>query len=65
VLERFYNEVLYSQLVLVYGVWQRDQHIDPAAPGQVRNLLAQRVEDREDLLRTLIGELATHSRDFH
>jgi error-prone DNA polymerase len=65
VLERFYNEVLYSQLVLVYGVWQRDQHIEPTAPGQVRNLLAQRVEDRGDLLQALIGELTTHSRDFH
>lgn len=65
VLERFYNAVLYSQLVLVYGVWQRDQHIDPAAPGQVRNLLAQRVEDRGDLLQTLIGDLQIHSRDFH
>lgn len=65
VLERFYNAVLYSQLLLVYGVWQRDQHIDPAAPGQVRHLLAQRVEDREDLLQALIGELTTHSRDFH
>jgi error-prone DNA polymerase len=65
VLERFYKAVLYSQLMLVYGTWQRDQHIDPRAAGQVRNLLAQRVEDRSDLLAELIGPLETSSRDFH
>jgi error-prone DNA polymerase len=65
VLERFYKAVLYSQLMLVYGTWQRDQHIDPRAAGQVRNLLAQRVEDQSALLSTLIGPLATASRDFH
>ena len=51
--------------MLVYGTWQRDQHIDPRAAGQVRNLLAQRVEDRSDLLAELIGPLETSSRDFH
>jgi error-prone DNA polymerase len=65
VLQRFYNAVLYAQLMLVYGTWQRDTRIDPAAPGQVRNLLAQRVEDQSDLLQQLIGDLDTHSRDFH
>ncbi|MBU3724839.1 MAG: error-prone DNA polymerase [Burkholderiaceae bacterium] len=65
VLRRFYEAVLYSQLMLVYGTWQRDQTIDPSAPGQVRNLLAQRVEDRSDLLQALIGPIATSSRDFH
>ena len=65
VLKRFYAAVLYSQLMMVWGVWQRDTHLDPHAPGQVRNLLAQRVEDRTDLLNALVGELATHSRDFH
>ena len=65
VLERFYKAVLYSQLMLVYGTWQRDRNIDPDAPGQVRNLLAQRVEDRSDLLAELVGALETSSRDFH
>jgi error-prone DNA polymerase len=65
VFKRFYDAVLYSQLMLVYGVWQRDQHIDFKAPGQVRNLLAQRVEDQDKLLQTLIGDLPVHSRDFH
>ncbi|MEY3632768.1 MAG: polymerase alpha subunit, partial [Pseudomonadota bacterium] len=65
VLERFYKAVLYSQLMLVYGTWQRDQHIDPRAAGQVRNLLAQRVEDQSALLSKLIGPLTTASRDFH
>ena len=65
VLERFYKAVLYSQLMLVYGTWQRDQHIDPRAAGQVRNLLAQRVEDQSALLSRLVGPLATASRDFH
>jgi error-prone DNA polymerase len=65
VLKRFYDAVLYSQLMMVWGVWQRDTTLDPQAPGQVRNLLAQRVEDRGDLLHTIVGELPTHSRDFH
>jgi error-prone DNA polymerase len=65
VLARFYKPVLYSQLMVVYGVWQRDQHIDPTAPGQVRHLLAQRVEDQTALLNELIGGLAAGSRDFH
>jgi hypothetical protein len=65
VLQRFYDAVLYSQLMLVYGTWQRDQTIDPNGPGQVRNLLAQRVEDQSHLLQTLIGDLDLHSRDFH
>jgi error-prone DNA polymerase len=65
VLERFYKAVLNAQLMVVYGVWQRDQRIDPNAPGQVCNLLAQRVEDQSNLLHQLGGELCTHSRDFH
>jgi error-prone DNA polymerase len=65
VLTRFYKPVLYSQLMVVYGVWQRDQHIDPTAPGQVRHLLAQRVEDQTALLNELMGGLAAGSRDFH
>jgi hypothetical protein len=65
VLQRFYDAVLYSQLMLVYGTWQRDTTIDPAAPGQVRHLLAQRVEDQSYLLQTLLGRLDIQSRDFH
>lgn len=65
VLQRFYKAVLYSQLMVVYGVWQRDQHIDPKATGQVCNLLAQRVEDQSILLNELVGGLQTQSRDFH
>ncbi len=61
----FDREILYSQLMLVYGVWQRDTTIDPNAPGQVRHLLAQRVEDQTDLLSRLVGSVSTSSRDFH
>jgi error-prone DNA polymerase len=64
-MENFEREILYSQLMLVYGVWQRDTTIDPASPGQVRHLLAQRVEDQTHLLKSLLGTLATTSRDFH
>lgn len=65
VFERFSRAVLYSQLVLVFGVWQRDVRIDPSAPGQVRNLIAHRVEDHTPLLAALFGALETSSRDFH
>ena len=65
VLKRFYKPVLYAQLMVVYGVWQRDRTIDASSPGQVCNLLAQRVEDRTDLLHHLLGDLETSSRDFH
>lgn len=65
VLQRFYEAVLYSQLMMVWGVWQRDTTIDPNAPGQVRNLLAQRVEDHTSLLHRAVGGLTAHSRDFH
>jgi error-prone DNA polymerase len=65
VLARFYKAVLYSQLMVVYGTWQRDQGIDPASKGQVQHLLAQRIEDQTDLLSRLLGNLETYSRDFH
>jgi error-prone DNA polymerase len=65
VLARFYKAVLYSQLMVVYGTWQRDQGIDPASKGQVQHLLAQRIEDQTDLLSQLLGNLETYSRDFH
>ena len=45
-------EVLRSRLLAVYGVWQRE--------GDVMNLVAGRLED----LTSLMGELATSSRDF-
>jgi error-prone DNA polymerase len=65
VLERFYKAVLYSQLMIVYGVWQRDPTIDPKAPGQVRHLLAQWVGDGGHLLQELMGKTSISSRDFH
>lgn len=65
VFERFSRAVLYSQLVFILGVWQRDVRIDPSAPGQVRNLIAHRVEDHTHLLAELFGALETSSRDFH
>jgi error-prone DNA polymerase len=40
-------------LLAVYGVWQCE--------GEVRHLVAQRLEDHSALL----GRLATASRDFH
>lgn len=65
VLQRFDKAVLYSQLMLVYGVWQRDNTIDPQAPGQVQHLLAQWVGDGTHLLADLMGATAIASRDFH
>ena len=41
----------------VVGQWQRDDDTG----GQVRHLIAHRLED----LTPLLGELATKSRDFH
>ena len=41
------------RLLAVYGVWQCE--------GEVRHLVAQRLEDHSALL----GRLATASRDFH
>lgn len=46
-------EVLRSRLLAVYGKWQRE--------GDVKNLIASRLED----LTPLLGRLATASRDFH
>ena len=45
-------ELLRSRLLAVYGVWQQE--------GEVRHLVAQRLED----LTPLLGELSTTSRDF-
>ena len=51
--ERQRNELLRSSLLAVYGTWQRE--------GEVRNLIAARLED----LSPLLGRLPTVSRDFH
>jgi error-prone DNA polymerase len=54
--EQYRKEVMRSQLMTVYGTWQRDAQTG----GQVMNLLAQRVVDHSDML----GSLLTKSRDF-
>jgi len=51
--ERQRPELLRSRLLAVYGTWQRE--------GDVKNLIAGRLED----LTPLLGELTTVSRDFH
>ena len=51
--ERQRTELLKSELLAVYGKWQRE--------GEVRNLIAGRLED----LTALLGQLRTESRDFH
>ncbi|MGB7301260.1 MAG: error-prone DNA polymerase [Burkholderiaceae bacterium] len=54
-IEQYRQAVLGSQLMTVYGVWQRDDDT-----GQVQHLVARRVEDHTHLL----GNLTTRSRDF-
>jgi hypothetical protein len=51
------SELLHAQLLAVHGTWQRDED----SGGQVCHLIARRLQD----LTLLLGELATHSRDFH
>lgn len=51
------SELLYSRLMAVYGVWQRDAETG----GEVRHLIARRLKD----LTPLLGGLATRSREFH
>ena len=51
--EQFRREVMGSQLLGVYGVWQCESN--------VRHLVAKRLVD----LSPLLGELDTCSRDFH
>lgn len=51
------NELLYSRLLAVYGVWQRDAETG----GEVRHLIAKRLKD----LTPLLGGLSTRSREFH
>ena len=51
------SELLYSRLMAVYGVWQRDAETG----GEVRHLIAKRLKD----LTPLLGGLSTRSREFH
>jgi len=51
------SELLYSRLLAVYGVWQRDAETG----GEVRHLIAKRLKD----LTPLLGGLSTRSREFH
>ncbi|MCM5680057.1 error-prone DNA polymerase [Schlegelella sp. S2-27] len=51
--ERQRAALLQSRLLAVYGAWQSE--------GEVRNLIAGRLED----LTPLLGRLNTESRDFH
>ena len=53
VVENFRQEVLGAKMVCVYGVTQREQ--------SVVHLVARKIED----LSWMLGELATHSRNFH
>ena len=51
------SELLYSRLMAVYGVWQRDAETG----GEVRHLIARQLKD----LTPLLGGLSTRSREFH
>ena len=51
------QEWTHARLLAVYGVWQRDDDTG----GQVRHLIAKRLKD----LTPWLGDLSTHSRDFH
>lgn len=57
--EKQRDELLHARLLAVRGVWQRD--VDSG--GQVRNLIAEKLED----LTPLLGRLGrrSESRDFH
>ena len=54
--EKQREEVLHARLLGVYGEWQRDTE----SGGQVRHLIAHKLED----LTLLLGRLGTESRDF-
>jgi len=51
--DRHRQALLQARLLAVYGVWQRE--------GEVRHLIAHYLRD----MSTLLGRLATTSRDFH
>ncbi len=55
--ERQRDALLHSRLLAVDGRWQRDAQTG----GEVRHLIARRLED----LTPLLGGLATRSREFH
>ena len=55
--EKQRSVLLHARLMAVYGVWQRDVE----SGGEVRHLIAKRLQD----LTPLLGSLATQSRDFH
>jgi error-prone DNA polymerase len=55
--ERQRSELLHSRLMAVHGTWQRDTD----SGGQVCHVVAGFLRD----LTPLLGELITHSREFH
>jgi error-prone DNA polymerase len=55
--EQFRDTLYRARLMVVYGVWQRDEE----SGGEVRHVVAKRLVDMTHLL----GELPTMSRDFH
>ena len=59
--EKQRNELLKSRLMAVYGEWQRDTGKSGEGAGEVRHLIAKRLEN----LTPLLGHLGTTSRDFH
>ncbi|MEN9538567.1 MAG: hypothetical protein RLZZ126_802 [Pseudomonadota bacterium] len=54
------DALLHARLMAVYGTWQRDD----SSGGQVRHLVAQRLEDLTPLLGRF-AKLGNRSRDFH
>jgi error-prone DNA polymerase len=54
------DALLRSRLLAVWGKWQRDEE----GGGNVRHLIAERMEDMTPLLGRL-GQLSSSSRDFH
>ena len=54
---QFRDALYHARLLAVYGIWQRDD----SSGGNVRHLVARRLVDMTHLL----GNLTTHSRDFH
>ncbi len=58
--EKQREALLRSRLLAVWGTWQRDAE----SGGEVRHLIAQRMEDLTPLLGRL-GQQSSKSRDFH
>jgi error-prone DNA polymerase len=58
--ERYRDALLRARLLAVQGVWQRDVE----SGGEVRHLVAHRLEDLTPLLGRL-GRQSSKSRDFH